>query len=257
MQKTTNKNPWDRFLTLHGRWTYLVMGCFMLQGCNRNPGQESAKTGPGDQSQKRAGASMNRYPSFVEYQGMYNVNPEEWRDKEFNPDDFSSSFHKTVDDLPPLTWREFENIRGVTLSCLLRHGLFEKIGKNEAKAFYKFCVGDELMDRTARVELPNFRILTAELVKALQKEVLKSRPIWRIMIVSEAPQTTVMIYPEVIKFGIPTTGDLPVDLRKVVDEELNLREPREGPHRRQMEYLKQKVVQELSKLPGGEEPFQF
>ena len=199
---------------------------------------------------------MNLYPSSVEYHGMYNVNPGESNYYAFDPDKISSSFHKTVDQLPPLTERELENIRGVTLACLIRHGQFGKIGKKEAKTYYQFCVFDELIDRTARLELPNHKIVTAAFVKALQKDVLASRPLWRIAIVGETTETSVMVYPDVVRFGFPATGDLALDLQKVVDEVLTLQELRKGPYRRQLAYLREKVPEELPKL-SKEEPFRF
>jgi len=192
---------------------------------------------------------MNRFPSYLEHRGMYNVNPEDIQGEEMDPEDDPTSYFRSVEQLPRLTWDEFQDIRSATHRALVRHGRLPGMSEEEAKIFYRYCVGDEIGDRTVRVELPNFGVLTPGFVEGLQRDVLASRPLWRIFIVAESPETVVIIYPETVRVGmVPAGGDWKTALPRTVASVLELRERREGPQRRQLEYLKRKVPSELSKL---------
>jgi hypothetical protein len=181
------------------------------------------------------------FPSYLEHQGVYNVNPEEYTSSKELLKDTSWCF-QSVKPLPPLSWTEFGKIRSATYQALVRYGRLHGMSEEEAKIFYRYCVGDELKDRTVRVELPRFEVLTPAFIEALQRDVLSTYPLWRIFVVAESPETVVIIYPTVVRLGkVPFEGDWKAALPKLVNQVLQIREAREGPQRRQREYLRSRI----------------
>jgi hypothetical protein len=198
---------------------------------------------------------MNRFPSYLEHRGVYNVNPEDYRE-DLAPEDDPTPYFRSVEHLPPLTGKEFQNICSATYRALERYGRLPGMSAADAKHFYRYCAGDEISDRTVRVELPDFRALSPEFVEGLQRDVLAERRLWRIFIVAESPETVVIIYPDAVRVGtVPPGGDWKTTLPQTISEVLQIREAREGPQRRQLEYLKQKVPKELTKVRT--EPFRL
>lgn len=192
-----------------------------------------------------------QFPSYLEHQGAYNVNIEDLRNEEEFPLT-EDEIVRSVKELPPLTWKEFEDIRSATYRALVKYGRLPGTNEKEAEAFYRYCVGDELLDRTVRVELPNFSILSPQFVEQLQREVLATRPLWRIFIVAESPDTVVIIYPKIVRLGtVPPNGDWKTALADIVSKVLQIREMRTGPQRRQKEYLRSKIKKLVSQMQAA------
>jgi hypothetical protein len=193
---------------------------------------------------------MNHLPSYAEFAGFYNVNLEDHQDQGSLPPYPNDQYYRTAKRLPPLTPAEFEDIRGAMYHCLESYARPPGLNQKEASTFYRFCVRDELIDRTVAVELPDIRILTPRLVDVLQREILYARPLWRILIAGEVPETVILIYPTVVRCGTAKPApNWQQALAAVVEEEWNRREPREGPRRRQCDYVGrglQHMLQELS-----------
>lgn len=188
------------------------------------------------------------FPSYLEHRGMYNVNPEEYPHFKQELKDTIWCI-RSIRSLPLLTWSEFREICSATYQALVRYGRLPGMSEEEAKIFYRFCVGDELMDRTVRVELPRFEVLTPEFVEALRRDVLATRPLWRIFIVAESPETVVIIYPSAVRLGtVPIDGDWKAALPDLVSKVLELREERYGPQRRQREYLRSIIPSLVRKI---------
>lgn len=184
-------------------------------------------------------STMNDHPSFTEYQGFYNMTSANYYGDDAPPHVDQSQFLQTVDNLPTLTWRELNDISGAIYQCLAQCPPPHARTKKEIDQYYRDCVVAELKDRTARVEMPDYRLLTLPMVRALQNEVLAARPLWRIMIVSESPETVIMIYPRTVRIAnYDTERDLGKVLAETVAKAQELRDLREGPYRRQIEYLK-------------------
>jgi hypothetical protein len=192
---------------------------------------------------------MNHFPSYTEFAGFYNVNLDDHGDEKSAAPYGTDQYHRTAERLPTLTVAEFEDIRGAMYYCLERYARPPGLTQEEARSFYRFCVGDELIDRTVPVELPDIRVLTPQLVQVLQREILQARPFWRILIAGEVPGTVILIYPTVVRCGsAKETANWQQALTEVVEEEWNRREPREGPRRWQCEYVARGLKQTLPKL---------
>lgn len=194
---------------------------------------------------------MQRYPSFAEFKGMYNVSPEQL-DPESEADNFqdiATSFHQSEASIPLLTWREFQRVRSLTIAALTSYGQLPNRSVKELESVYRDCVGDELMDRTLRVELPNISVLTPQFVECLQKAVLASNRLWRIMIVGESAETVVLIYPETVRIkSSSTAADWKQDLTKVTQLEDSLRNAIDLSDRHQMAHVRDHIVLEIQRL---------
>lgn len=185
---------------------------------------------------------VNPFPSYLEHRGLYNINPEDYLGEEPDKSEDTSWCFQSVKPLPPLTWSEFRQVCSATYRALEQHGRLPGMSEENAKVFYRYCVGDELEDRTVRVELPRFEVLTPAFIEALQRDVLSIYPLWRIFIVAESPETVVIIYPAAVRLGtVPIDGDWKAVLPELVSKVLEIREEREGPQRRQREYLRSRI----------------
>jgi hypothetical protein len=185
---------------------------------------------------------VNPFPSYLEHRGMYNINPEDYLGEEPDNSIDTSWCVQSVKPLPPLTWSEFQKVSSAIYRALEQHGRLPGMSEQEAKVFYRYCVGDELTDRTARVELPRFEVLTPALIEALQRNVLSTYPLWRIFIVAESPETVVIIYPTAVRLGtVPIDGNWKAALPEIVSKVLEIRQEREGPQQRQREYLRSRI----------------
>jgi hypothetical protein len=188
---------------------------------------------------------MNRFPSLVEHRDYYNLRtedvPAEVRGR-------PGICFRSAKQLPPLDLREFERMQELVYGFLHRHGRFPNL-REDVGRFYEFCVGDELIDRTISVELPNFRVLTPAFIEGLQKEVLAENPLWRVHILTEEPGNAVMVYPNVVRVGVaPPSANVVAELNKAIEREVAARDVREGPDRRQLAYLAPKVREALKNL---------
>src|SRR5262249_31625658 len=144
----------------------------------------------------------------------------------------------------------FIRVRDATYATLERHGRPSGFSDEEANGYFKWCVGEgERLDRTMRVELPDIKLLNPILIRALQQVVLAKYPLWRFMIDGESRETVIMIYREAVRTGFDQPGRTWQDaLRRAVEAEWQLREPTEGPARRQRQYLRRALPKELAHL---------
>jgi hypothetical protein len=193
---------------------------------------------------------MAQFPSYVEHRGLYNVNPGE-ADEDYDPAKDRNTYVRLADSLPFLHYDEFQKVTALARAALERHGRFPGLEDDvQARRYYWFAAGSgELLDRTLRVEIANLRILTPAFIERLQEDVLAEHPLWRVAICGEVPETVVMVYPEAVRLaGVPESVDWRPALADVVRREFQLREPREGPHRRQVAYVRPKLAIALPQL---------
>jgi len=208
--------------------------------------------------EKRSGTSMLKestkmypFPSYLEYQGLYNTTLEDWVDI-LGEEAKLCSYFQSVEQLPPLTWEEFWDICSAVEHVLVKYGRLPGMSEEQAKIFYKYCVDGTLRDRTVQVDLPRSEVLTPQFVEQLQREVLGTRPLWRILIMGVTPDTVVIIYPKVVRVGtVPPEGDWKAALAETVNKVEQIREMKEGPQRRQLAYLRPIIPAEIRKLQGG------
>ena len=188
------------------------------------------------------------YPSFAEHQWYYNIIPGE-EDVDGTPDKDRSKYFKTVDQLPPITWSEKEQASQAVYKCLETRPRPPRIPPEELKRFYQYCVKDVLLDRTLVVHVPEIQVLTAEFVRQLQRDVLASRPLWRIWIVGEEEGPALLIYPDTVYVGgqglhQEWTRALPTLVAQIVE----IRNTRDGPEKRQLEYLQARIPGQIGNL---------
>ena len=189
---------------------------------------------------------MNRFPSISEHDGVYNVDPENFRRGLLEPDEDFNEYHRSEENLPPLDWDEFKGAAAATYACLWKNAKLTGFSEEDAHSFYEFAVSDSIADRTVKVWLPDVRVLTPLLVQAIQREVLITRPLWRVLVGSDETARTVIIYPEVVRVGPSSEGaDWRTELARVVREEWEHREQQEEPRRRQLDYVGERVCSSL------------
>jgi hypothetical protein len=159
------------------------------------------------------------------------------------------AFLITTEHLPPLTQEELDDISASAYLCLEKHARLCGMTVEEARDYYSFSVLDELLDRTLRIELPDLRALTPRLVVGLQAEALASRPLWRVMIDGESPETVVIIYPDAVRVGTASgQTDWKSALEGAVPTATRLREARRGANARQIRVLQERVPVQLANL---------
>jgi hypothetical protein len=182
---------------------------------------------------------MQFFPSYVEYKGLYNVDAGVseptigvWKHGSRSP----------IGSFPPLTSTEFEDVRTLMCQTLRTFGRPLDLTREETDILYHYVVGDEMVDRTLRVEMPRIECLTDTFVEAVQRDVLAKHTLWRVMIPGESEDTVVMIYPTVVRAGADINGvNWRSNLRTIISRIKTIREASEGPRRRQLEYLKKHI----------------
>jgi hypothetical protein len=195
--------------------------------------------------------TVNEFPEVSDQLRYYNVSQRRLLNGQICPEEDVSRSIRSVPDVPLLTWSEFAEARAATERCLQNHGRLPTWSGEEAKTFYQFCVGDELVDRTLRVELPEARVLNATLIGRFQQEVLAKRPLWRIMIIGETLATTIMVYPNGVWFeGVSRLDNWCTELPGLVKRLLAITDKSEGPKRRQLNYLRWKIQRDLKVFTG-------
>jgi hypothetical protein len=195
-------------------------------------------------------------PSYPEYTGLYNVAPEDFSADANFAGAARTTFFVSTDHLPKLTWDEFDGARAAMMEALSRYGRRPNMDAKQSQSYYRDCVIDEFKDRTLRVELPDFRVLTPEFVDGVQRDVLAGRPLWRVFLVAVSPETVVLIYPDAVRVGaLPADADWRAALSGVVATVHNALESTRGPERRQMEYLLRRMPAELDQL--RQQPFRL
>src|SRR5262249_37301596 len=154
------------------------------------------------------------------------------------------------DQLPAmLTWNEKQEAGQAMYKCLETHARPPGISPEEVGRFYRYCVKDVPVDRTLVVHVPEIQVLTAEFVSHLQRDVLASRPLWRIWIVGEEDGPAVLIYPDTVYVAAQGvhedwTHTLPPLVARIAD----VRNLRNGPKQRQLDYLQSTIPAEIPRL---------
>lgn len=199
-----------------------------------------AACGCAEDSSHPEGTDMSLYPSLSEHSGWYNIN--EADRKRLEDESVRFPIFRTADRLPRFTWEEFWETRKAMERFLETHGQFPGLPKDRMHEYYRYCTHDEWRDRTLAVEIPNYDIITVEFLKAAQREVLSSRPLWRILIAGENEETVIIVYPQCIRMENEDTGkDIRENLARIVSEVQRLRSDRTGPQDRQVELVREKL----------------
>jgi hypothetical protein len=187
-------------------------------------------------------------PSYFEHAGFYNI-PDD-------PDDAgdparATAVFRSVPHVPPLTWPEFREARVAVEERIAEYA--RRLDPTVTDSDLRYCVGDELVDRTVEVELPRDAMLTREFVESVQQVVLAPRPLWRVMIHGVSKETMTLVYPNAVLVGtLPADAPLDAALREVVRAVTAVHEARDGPQDRQIAYV-QSVLRADPSLPASSE----
>jgi hypothetical protein len=198
---------------------------------------------------------VNYFPTFPDHSQYYNINADELSGE---PNDIGidpSSILRSGEPLPRLTKEEIVDIRDAALRCLTRNEEIVRptidwwpLGTGE------FWVSETVDDRTLEVELGDFRLLTPDLVESLQREVIAPRPLWRILLRGDVPESCIIVYPKGVWFqGANHESDWKAALPRLIALEKRSFELHKESRRRQLRYLRNKVPTMLAKLRT--EPF--
>jgi hypothetical protein len=194
-----------------------------------------------------------RFPSYLEYTGYYNVPDMEYNDEATGEIIQYSAFRSTI-DVPKLDWPEraavHAAVKEAIAQAMQQTGKSTRVAQDQASD----AVCGENEDRTVRVELNDFALLTASLITDLQRSVLAVHPLWRILFVAESPETVVIVYPKVVRVGsLGAHEPWQAELARVVSEVTSLRDKREGCEWRQNRYWQEHLAEHLAQM--GESPW--
>lgn len=195
---------------------------------------------------------MERYPSLIDHQGAYNISPEDYYGNEFDPAVIRpGDFIQNSPNLPVLKWSEIIEIKNGVIAFLVENGRFQGLRREDAARFYQFAPNDP-SDRTLRVELENWSVLTDQFVLKMQQGILKNHPLWRILIIGAAPETCILIYPEAIRIGATTEmGNWKAALKNAKEKEAHIVYEREQFQIRQFEFCQKELFKEPKNLLPG------
>jgi hypothetical protein len=83
----------------------------------------------------------------------------------------------------------------------------------------------------------------------MQTDVLSKWPLWRVVILGDSPDSTVIVYPAAVREGTePYGAELEPALRRIASRQQALTESRAAPQERQITFLKARLPAELAKL---------
>jgi hypothetical protein len=184
-------------------------------------------------------------PSYSDHRGFYNIRDE---DAVHGASDATpSKVFRSTPDVPPLTWAEFRSVAEATCQQIVTRARL--LSPPLPDGAMRYCVGDELGDRTVEVELPAYSMLTPEFIAALQQEVLAQHPLWRIMLHGRDDLTKVIVYPTAVRVGdFPADAPLAETLETTIARLLQLHESRDGAHDRQQAYVQALLRRDLPTL---------
>jgi hypothetical protein len=191
------------------------------------------------------GANEKRYPSVDEYVGWYNLG----YDREVGYPVLHSA-----GSIPP-----FEPCEVHDLYIAECRWFDQLVPKSERRPFDPlddppiFLRGDA-DDRTVDVDA-DFRYVTLDLVRRIQREFLGRHPLWRVILVAEDSSATIVIYPDAVRFGnLPLGVDPEEALRDVALRAIAAQEKRLRPARAQIACLQSRLPDAVREI--GDRLFQ-
>ena len=166
------------------------------------------------------GASEHRYPSVDEFIGWYNLGYDRedgWpvlnSAESVPPFEPGEMFHLYIEEDP---W--FNDLVPAS----------ERLPFDPLDDPPIFLRGDA-DDRTVDIDA-DFRYVTLDLVRRIQREFLGRHPLWRTLLIAEDSSASIAIYPDAIRFGnLPPDIDPDEGLRDVVPRTIAARRNDSGP----------------------------
>jgi hypothetical protein len=180
-----------------------------------------------------------RFPSLDEFQGWYNLGYE-------RPDGIPVLHSK--EEVPEFEHGEFFHM------YVAENPWFEKLVPPSQLKPFDPVVGPPMFvksdadDRTWDV-VPDFDYVTLELIRRVQREFLCRHPFWRVVFMANDPSCTIVIYPEVIRFGnLPVGVNPEAALRELVPREIAMRESLLCPERALVAFIEQKLPEAIASI---------
>ncbi|HEY2894523.1 MAG TPA: hypothetical protein VGJ16_09935, partial [Pirellulales bacterium] len=110
-------------------------------------------------------------------------------------------------------------------------------------------------DRTLELH-PDFRYLTVNILRRIQREFLKRQPLWRVMLIGDHRSCGIVVYPTVIRFGnLPRETDWHEGLGRVAAHAVALAEERMKPQRGEVAFLQELLPGVINRI--GSQHFQL
>ncbi|HEY4312185.1 MAG TPA: hypothetical protein VGN12_22245 [Pirellulales bacterium] len=180
-----------------------------------------------------------RFPSLEEFQGWYNLGYE-------RPGGIPVL--NSQEGVPEFEHGEFFHL------YVAENPWFQKlVQQSQLKPFDPIAdppmfVHSSADDRTLEV-YPDFDYVTEDLIRRIQREFLGRHPFWRVVLVAYAPSCSIVIYPEVVRFGGLPLGVNPSDaLRELLPRAITAQEAMLRPTRAQVEFLRQRLPHALDMI---------
>jgi hypothetical protein len=176
----------------------------------------------------------NPYPSIEEFAGLYNI-----------PDQYENMgpVLRSTDELPEFGFPEFWKVYKAAEKWFSRAmpqiggKRFDPLGDD------KFVPWDDADDRTLRVEHGAYERLTVDFLRRIQSEFLDRYPLWRVHLIGEGADSSIVIYPEAIRFGNqPVDADTEEALRILIPKGAEARDKRQRRARR---------TSDIARAPSG------
>ncbi|MBA2225623.1 MAG: hypothetical protein WHU94_09000 [Thermogemmata sp.] len=138
--------------------------------------------------------NLRETPSATEFVGFYNVLVDQSSEN-------SEEYLNTTWDVPPLTLEEVVEVGNAARKIISRYANQWWFTPDEAQRYYwgSICLG--LEDRTLNLSFYDNDDITLEMIEQLQKLLKKKHPLWRIRILASSPETTIIIYPNIVRYG--------------------------------------------------------
>jgi hypothetical protein len=187
----------------------------------------------------------NAYPSIDEFNGYYNV-PDQYED--------IGPVLRVSEQLPEFDFPEFWDVFTAAREWLASvmpppdEAPFDPLAEDE------FVPWDDADDRTLRVEHGAYDRLSVGFLRRIQQDFLRRFPLWRVHLIGEDAETSILIYPKVIRFANEPVDVDPWDaLRRLVPRGIALREARQRADRARLTYLQRRLPDAVQAI--GQQPY--
>lgn len=176
------------------------------------------------------GDKMQNTPSALEFDGFYNVEPNE------NDKESQGSFLVVR---PGVGLPTFDEINALTDGVLVA---MRDSGVQPGQLYYDLG----FQDRTAKVSFRNPTDLSMARLNALQSVLTSKFENWRIAVIGNSKETTIIIYPSAIVF--PKDSDHLRQLKRIREDLARNYDDTEGAFQRQLQYVRHAIASERKDL---------
>ncbi len=191
---------------------------------------------------------MTKTPTYRAFKGWYNVSPP--TDTEHNEGADGSQFLCTGEGLRRPGLQEIDRLADwfVSLDKKLRKKQDTQAPSNEVDEAVSYHVGFE--DRTAQLTFSNPDDMTMRLLEDIRIHLAKREPLWRVLILGDDDDTTIVVYPTAII--LPGDGNPELQLTTIRERAKESHDRTDGVFDRQLAYVKRLL---RSQAPLSDPPY--